>query len=129
MLEGLRGQREALQPQLEGLEQDVGRLKEWASGLTEKQAQLQTSLNALREAVGQIEERTLAITNDFASKVRQIFVTDMELFKMLSGKREGNHCEVVILLDFDSATCDSRCSNKTGIKKLLLLLMNISITN
>ncbi|XP_040885946.1 inhibitor of nuclear factor kappa-B kinase-interacting protein isoform X2 [Toxotes jaculatrix] len=72
MLEGLGGQRGSLQPQLEGLEQDVGRLKEWASGLTEKRAQLQTSLNALRDAVGQIEERTLAITKDFANKVASV---------------------------------------------------------
>ncbi len=70
MLEGLRGQRGTLQPQLEGLEQDVGRLKEWASGLTEKRAQLHTSLTALRDAVGQIEERTSAIAKDFTNKVR-----------------------------------------------------------
>ena len=66
LLEGLGGQRGA---QLEGLEQDVGRLKEWASGLTEKQAQLQSSLTSLRDAVGQIEQRTSAITKDFANKV------------------------------------------------------------
>ncbi|XP_045928352.1 inhibitor of nuclear factor kappa-B kinase-interacting protein isoform X3 [Micropterus dolomieu] len=72
MLEGLGGQRGALQPQLEGFEQDVNRLKEWASGLTEKRAQLQTSLTALRDAVGQIEERTSAIAKDFANKVASV---------------------------------------------------------
>lgn len=75
MLESFGGQRGALQPQLEGFERDVNRLKEWAPGLTEKRAQLQTSLSALREAVGQIEERTSAITKDFANKVCQIMGT------------------------------------------------------
>ncbi|KAA8580254.1 hypothetical protein FQN60_005789 [Etheostoma spectabile] len=50
MLEGLGGQRGALRPQLEGLEQDVSQLKEWASGLSEKRAQLQTSVTSLRDA-------------------------------------------------------------------------------
>ncbi|XP_041637042.1 inhibitor of nuclear factor kappa-B kinase-interacting protein isoform X2 [Cheilinus undulatus] len=72
MLEDLGAQRGPLQPRLESLEQDVIRLKEWASGLTEKRAQLQTSLAALREAVGQIEERTSAITKDFNNKVASV---------------------------------------------------------
>ncbi|XP_071761797.1 inhibitor of nuclear factor kappa-B kinase-interacting protein isoform X2 [Centroberyx gerrardi] len=72
MLEGLGGQRGALRPQLEGLEQDVHQLKDWASGLTEKRDQLQTSLMALRDAVGQIEERTSAITKDIANKVASV---------------------------------------------------------
>lgn len=72
MLESLGGRRGALQTQLEGFEQDVGRLKEWASGLTEKRAHLQTSLSALKDAVGQIEERTSAIAKDFTNKVCQI---------------------------------------------------------
>lgn len=74
MLEGLGGQRGALKPQLEALEQDVSRLKEWASGLTETRAQLQSSLSTLRDAVGQIEERTSAITMDFSNKVQHIFI-------------------------------------------------------
>ncbi|XP_070710270.1 inhibitor of nuclear factor kappa-B kinase-interacting protein isoform X2 [Pempheris klunzingeri] len=72
MLEGLGGQRGTLQPHLEGLEQDVSRLKEWASGLTEKRAQLQTSLSALQDAVGQIQERTSAITKDLSNKVASV---------------------------------------------------------
>ncbi|XP_028256279.1 inhibitor of nuclear factor kappa-B kinase-interacting protein isoform X3 [Parambassis ranga] len=72
MLQSLDGQQGALQPQLEAVEQDVSRLKEWASGLTEKRAQLQSSLTSLRDAVGQIEERTLAITKDFANKVASV---------------------------------------------------------
>ncbi|KAM8740092.1 inhibitor of nuclear factor kappa-B kinase-interacting protein isoform 2-T2 [Acanthopagrus schlegelii] len=72
MLESLGGQRGALQTQLEGFEQDVGRLKEWASGLTEKRAHLQASLSALRDAVGQIEERTSAIAKDFTNKVASV---------------------------------------------------------
>lgn len=72
MLQSLDGQQGALQPQLEASEQDVRRLKEWVSGLMEKQAQLQSSLTSLRDAVGQIEERTLAITKDFANKVCRI---------------------------------------------------------
>lgn len=71
MLERLGGQQGALQPQLEGFEQDLTRLKEWASGLTGKRAQLQTSLTALRDAVGQIEARTSAIAKDFANKVKK----------------------------------------------------------
>ena len=69
MLEARGGQLGALRPQLEALEQEVGRLKEWASGLTGNRAQLQTSMEALREAVGQIEGRTSSITVDFANKV------------------------------------------------------------
>lgn len=72
MLESLRGQQGALLPQLEGFEQDVLRLKEWSSGLTDKGVQLQSSLSALRAAVGQIEERTSAITKDFSNKVFHI---------------------------------------------------------
>ncbi|XP_070848248.1 inhibitor of nuclear factor kappa-B kinase-interacting protein isoform X2 [Chaetodon trifascialis] len=72
MLESLGAQRGALRPQLEGFEQDVSRLKEWASGLTEKRAQLQSSLTALRDAVGQIEERTSAIAKDFINKVASV---------------------------------------------------------
>ncbi|KAM6962376.1 inhibitor of nuclear factor kappa-B kinase-interacting protein isoform 2-T2 [Tautogolabrus adspersus] len=68
MLEGLG----ALQPRLGGFEQDVSRLKEWASGLTEKRTQLQTSLTALRDAVGQIEDRTSAISKDFNNKVASV---------------------------------------------------------
>lgn len=86
MLEGLEAQRGALQ--MEGLEQDVSRLKEWASGLTEKRAQLQTSLTALRDAVGLIEERTTAITNDFSNKVCQIVLSVMQ----------KNPCRVLVLL-------------------------------
>ncbi|XP_061570891.1 inhibitor of nuclear factor kappa-B kinase-interacting protein isoform X2 [Cololabis saira] len=72
MLEDVGSRRGAAQPQLEGLQQDVGRLKDWASGLTEKRAQLQSSLTALRGAVGQIEERTSAITKDFTNKVSSV---------------------------------------------------------
>ncbi|XP_067345913.1 inhibitor of nuclear factor kappa-B kinase-interacting protein isoform X2 [Channa argus] len=72
MLEDLGGQPGVLHPQLEGLEQDVRQLKEWASGLTEKRTQLQTSFTALRDAVGQIEERTSAIAKDFTNKVASV---------------------------------------------------------
>ncbi|XP_041833939.1 inhibitor of nuclear factor kappa-B kinase-interacting protein isoform X2 [Melanotaenia boesemani] len=90
MLEGLGDQRGALQPQLEGLEQDVGRLKEWASGVTEKREQLQSSLTSLSDAVGQIEERTSAITKDFASKVSAVR-TDVR-------RMDGLHSELESLL-------------------------------
>lgn len=69
MLERLGVQRGALGPQLEGFEQDMIRLKEWASGLTGEREQLQSSLATLRDAVGQIEERTSAITKDLSNKV------------------------------------------------------------
>ncbi|XP_068442849.1 inhibitor of nuclear factor kappa-B kinase-interacting protein isoform X2 [Clinocottus analis] len=72
MLQGLGGERGALRPQLEALERDVDRLQEWASGLSEKRAQLQTSQTSLRDAVGQIEERTSAIATDFANKVASV---------------------------------------------------------
>lgn len=84
MLESLGGQRGALQPQLEGFEQDLSRLKEWASGLTGKRAQLQSSLTALRDAVGQIEERTSAIAKDFANKVCQIVLLSLKIKKFKS---------------------------------------------
>lgn len=69
MLERLGGQRGALRPQLEGVEQDMIRLKEWASGLTVKREQLESSLTTLTDAVGQIKERTSAITKDLSNKV------------------------------------------------------------
>lgn len=69
LLEGLRAQQGALRPELEHFEQDVMRLKEWASGLTDKRDQLQSSLVTLRDAVAQIEERTAAITKDLSNKV------------------------------------------------------------
>uniref|UniRef100_A0A3B3BHL7 IKBKB interacting protein n=1 Tax=Oryzias melastigma TaxID=30732 RepID=A0A3B3BHL7_ORYME len=72
MLAGLEGQQGALRPQLLGLEQDVRRLKEWASGLSEKRAQLQSSMTSLRGAVEQIEARTSAITKDFVNKVSSV---------------------------------------------------------
>ncbi|XP_035003946.1 inhibitor of nuclear factor kappa-B kinase-interacting protein isoform X2 [Hippoglossus stenolepis] len=90
MLEGLGGQLGALRPQLEALEQDVGRLKEWASGLTEKRAQLKTSMDALRDAVGQIEGRTSSITVDFANKVASVR-TDVR-------RMDGLHSELEALL-------------------------------
>ncbi|XP_041819999.1 inhibitor of nuclear factor kappa-B kinase-interacting protein isoform X2 [Chelmon rostratus] len=90
MLESLGGQRGALRSQLEGFEQDVSRLKEWASGLTEKRAQLQTSLTTLRDAVAQIEERTSAIAKDFANKVASVR-TDVR-------RMDGLHSELESLL-------------------------------
>ncbi|XP_037552107.1 inhibitor of nuclear factor kappa-B kinase-interacting protein [Nematolebias whitei] len=72
MLKVLQDQRGAQQPQMEGLKQEVSRLKEWASGLTGKRSQLEGSLTSLRNAVGQIEERTSAITKDIANKVSSV---------------------------------------------------------
>lgn len=69
LLQSLEGQRALLRPQLASLEQEVGRLKEWASGLTDKRTQLQSSLTELGGAVGQIEGRTSAITKDLTNKV------------------------------------------------------------
>lgn len=74
MLEDLEGQRGSRQPQMEAVEQDVRRLKEWASGLTEKRAQLEGSLASLWNAVAQIEERTSSISKDFTSKVCVVFM-------------------------------------------------------
>lgn len=76
MLEDLGGQRGALRPRLEALEQDVSRLKDWASGLGEKRAQLRSSQASLRDAVGRIEERTSAIATDFANKVCRVVLID-----------------------------------------------------
>ncbi|XP_054910817.1 inhibitor of nuclear factor kappa-B kinase-interacting protein isoform X2 [Poeciliopsis prolifica] len=72
MLEGLAAQRGNLQPRLEVLERDVIQLNDWAAGLSEKRAQLHGSLTSLRDAVTQIEERTSAITKDFANKVSSV---------------------------------------------------------
>uniref|UniRef100_A0A3P8SHU0 IKBKB interacting protein n=1 Tax=Amphiprion percula TaxID=161767 RepID=A0A3P8SHU0_AMPPE len=98
MLEGLGGQRGSLQPQLEALEQDVGRLKEWASGLTEKRAQLQSSMTSLRNAVGQIEERTSAITKDFTNKVASVR-TDVRRMDGLQSESESLLAQVGDLED------------------------------
>lgn len=72
LLESLEAQRAALRPQLASLEQEVGLLKEWASGLTDKRTRLQSSLAELGGAVGQIEERTSAITKDLTNKVYRV---------------------------------------------------------
>ncbi|XP_043963682.1 inhibitor of nuclear factor kappa-B kinase-interacting protein isoform X2 [Gambusia affinis] len=72
MLEGLAAQRGNLQPRLEVLERDVMQLNDWAAGLSEKRDQLHGSLTSLRDAVTQIEERTSAITKDFANKVSSV---------------------------------------------------------
>lgn len=71
--ESLEAQRASVRPQLASLEQEVGRLKEWASGLTDKRALLQSSVTALGGAVGQIEERTSAITKDLTNKVHHFY--------------------------------------------------------
>ncbi|MEQ2167343.1 hypothetical protein GOODEAATRI_003220 [Goodea atripinnis] len=76
MLEGLGPQQEHPHPRLQALEQDIVRLKDWASGLSEKRVQLHSSLTSLRDAVGRIEDRTSAITKDFANKVSSVR-TDM----------------------------------------------------
>ncbi|XP_049891678.1 inhibitor of nuclear factor kappa-B kinase-interacting protein isoform X2 [Epinephelus moara] len=98
MLEGLGGQRGALQPQLEGLEQEVSLLKEWAFGLNEKRAQLQTSLTSLRDAVGQIEERTSAIAKDFVNKVASVR-TDVRRMDGLQSELESLLTQVAELED------------------------------
>ncbi|XP_054609738.1 inhibitor of nuclear factor kappa-B kinase-interacting protein-like [Dunckerocampus dactyliophorus] len=69
LLDDVFTRRRALQAQLEILERDVGRLKEWASNLSEKRSKRQVSLDALTGAVGQIEAKTSAITTDFGNKV------------------------------------------------------------
>ncbi|XP_021175804.2 inhibitor of nuclear factor kappa-B kinase-interacting protein isoform X2 [Fundulus heteroclitus] len=71
-LAALGAERGKLQPGLQALEQDVVRLQDWASGLSQKRAQLQGSMTSLREAVAQIEARTSAITRDFAGKVSSV---------------------------------------------------------
>ncbi|KAM9823947.1 inhibitor of nuclear factor kappa-B kinase-interacting protein-like [Neosynchiropus ocellatus] len=67
----LTGLQEELDP-LEGLEQDVARLKDWTSQLTERRSLLQGSLTALTDAVDQIQGRTTAITKDFSNKVASV---------------------------------------------------------
>ncbi|XP_030004647.1 inhibitor of nuclear factor kappa-B kinase-interacting protein isoform X2 [Sphaeramia orbicularis] len=98
MLEGLDGQKGALQPHLEALAQDVTQLKDWASGLTEKRTQLQTSLTALRDAIGQIEERTSAITKDFTNKVASVR-TDVRRMDGLKSELESLLTQVEELED------------------------------
>ncbi|XP_033931098.1 inhibitor of nuclear factor kappa-B kinase-interacting protein isoform X2 [Pseudochaenichthys georgianus] len=98
MLQGLEGQRGALGPQLEGLQQDVSRLQEWSSGLNEKRAQLQGSLSSLRDAVGQIEERTSAIAKDFVNKVASVR-TDVRRMEGLRSELESLLTQVTKLED------------------------------
>lgn len=84
MLKVLQDQRGAQQPHVEDLKQEVSRLKEWASGLTGKRSQLEGSLTSLRNAVGQIEERTSAITKDFANKVCRIVCKHLFFLSLFS---------------------------------------------
>ncbi|XP_075967529.1 inhibitor of nuclear factor kappa-B kinase-interacting protein isoform X2 [Anarhichas minor] len=98
MLEGLGGERGALRPRLEALEQDVSRLEEWSSGLNEKRAQLQTSQTSLKDAVGQIEERTSAIATDFANKVASVR-TDVRRMDGLQSELESLLTQVAELED------------------------------
>ncbi|XP_037316165.2 inhibitor of nuclear factor kappa-B kinase-interacting protein isoform X2 [Pungitius pungitius] len=95
-LEGLGGQRGALRPRLEALEQDVSRLKDWASGLGEKRAQLQSSQTSLRDAVARIEERTSAIATDFANKVASVR-TDVRRMDGLGSELESLLAQVAEL--------------------------------
>ncbi|KAJ8007175.1 hypothetical protein DPEC_G00114810 [Dallia pectoralis] len=72
ILDHLGDQPGDLLPQVEAMEQDVSRLKVWASGLTEKRGTLQDSMVALKDAVGQIEGRTSAITTDVNNKLASV---------------------------------------------------------
>ncbi|KAM9771533.1 inhibitor of nuclear factor kappa-B kinase-interacting protein isoform 2-T2 [Syngnathus typhle] len=72
MLDDVGGRRKAARAQLESLEQDVGQLKEWASGLSHERSALRSSVDALSGAVDQIEARTSAITVDFSNKVASV---------------------------------------------------------
>ncbi|XP_061617648.1 inhibitor of nuclear factor kappa-B kinase-interacting protein isoform X3 [Phyllopteryx taeniolatus] len=62
----------AARAQLESLARDVGQLKEWASGLSDKRSALRSGVDTLAGAVDQIEARTSAITVDFANKVASV---------------------------------------------------------
>ncbi|XP_056280933.1 inhibitor of nuclear factor kappa-B kinase-interacting protein [Pseudoliparis swirei] len=106
MLQALGGQRGALRPQLEALEQDVSRLEEWASGLNDKRTQLQTSQTSLRDAIGQIEERTSAIATDFANKVATVR-TDVRRMQGLRSELESLLTQVAELEDQASQVEDS----------------------
>uniref|UniRef100_H3BYB4 IKBKB interacting protein n=1 Tax=Tetraodon nigroviridis TaxID=99883 RepID=H3BYB4_TETNG len=98
MLERLGGQRGAAHPQLEALEQDMIRLKEWASGLSLKREQLESSLSTLRDAVAQIEERTAAITKDLSNKVASVR-TDVRRMDGLRSELDSLLVQVQVLED------------------------------
>ncbi|XP_077400820.1 inhibitor of nuclear factor kappa-B kinase-interacting protein isoform X2 [Vanacampus margaritifer] len=71
-LDDVGARQQAARAQLANLEQDVGQLKEWASGLSDERSELRSSVDALNGAVDQIEARTSAITVDFANKVASV---------------------------------------------------------
>ncbi|XP_053718503.1 inhibitor of nuclear factor kappa-B kinase-interacting protein-like isoform X2 [Synchiropus splendidus] len=88
---------------LEGLDQDVARLKDWASELAERRSLLEGSLTTLTDAVDQIQGRTTAITKDFSNKVasvrtdvRRMDGLQSELDPLLShvGELEGKAAQV-----------------------------------
>ncbi|XP_057711507.1 inhibitor of nuclear factor kappa-B kinase-interacting protein-like [Corythoichthys intestinalis] len=56
----------------EVLEQDVGQLKEWVSGLSAERSELRAKVEAIGSAVNQIEARASAIAQDFANKVASV---------------------------------------------------------
>ncbi|XP_061922797.1 inhibitor of nuclear factor kappa-B kinase-interacting protein isoform X2 [Entelurus aequoreus] len=97
-LDDVDTQRQALQTQLESLAQDVSRLKEWASGLSEKRSERQVRLDALTGAVDQIEEKTSAITKDFGNKVVSVR-TDVRRMDGLSSEVDSLLAQVSDLED------------------------------
>uniref|UniRef100_A0AAV2ITH4 Inhibitor of nuclear factor kappa-B kinase-interacting protein n=1 Tax=Knipowitschia caucasica TaxID=637954 RepID=A0AAV2ITH4_KNICA len=84
------GAQKGVESGLKQQEQEIVLLRNWASGLSEKQSLLQSSLIALRAAVAQIEERTSTIARDFTSKVTSVR-TDVR-------RMDGLHSELESLL-------------------------------
>ncbi|XP_061662647.1 inhibitor of nuclear factor kappa-B kinase-interacting protein isoform X2 [Syngnathoides biaculeatus] len=70
--DGEDADRRAARGQLEGLQRDAGRLKEWASGMSAKRSELRSGVDTLAGAVDRIEARTSAIAVDFANKVASV---------------------------------------------------------
>lgn len=74
--------------QLSSLKQEVAKLKEWSSGLTERRQQLHTNLAELIQAVERIEDRTTAISSDVTAKVASVR-TDIRRMGGLEGEVEA----------------------------------------
>ncbi|XP_035384036.1 inhibitor of nuclear factor kappa-B kinase-interacting protein [Electrophorus electricus] len=70
---------------LSSLEQEVARLREWASGVTERWLQQQENLASLTHAVEHIETRTTAISSDMVAKVASVR-TDVRRMAGLEGE-------------------------------------------
>ncbi|XP_077449654.1 inhibitor of nuclear factor kappa-B kinase-interacting protein isoform X3 [Stigmatopora argus] len=71
-LDQLGARQDVARANLNILQQDVGRLKEWASDLSAERSELRANVEKLSGAVNQIEARASTVARDFANKVASV---------------------------------------------------------